>query len=79
MVFDPNFKGVSVFVDVNDSGEIRGAYVGKDIIANRQYGFFFYVDEGVANNITDYKVILNGYNASLVLKEEPIQVEIPSA
>lgn len=46
-----------VFCDVDEEGNITDALVGTNIIPNRQYDYFFFTsDEGVTNNINQYKV-----------------------
>jgi hypothetical protein len=63
-----------LFCDVDDEGNILpSAVFGKNALPTQQYDYFFYLEEG--HEDTDvlvfsekYKVVLDGYKASLVLK-----------
>ncbi|MEC3882633.1 hypothetical protein VKA52_02695 [Halobacillus sp. HZG1] len=57
-----------VFVNVDEQGNILVEYSGRNIIAEDQYDYFFLVNEEVAMHLNEYKVSLNGFKPSLVLK-----------
>lgn len=57
---------LQLFCNVNSSGDIIDAYYGENIVATEPYNFFFIVDAEMIENITDYKVALDGFNAQLV-------------
>lgn len=67
-MFDPNFEGTIIFADINEEGDIKDALVGKRILPDRQYDYFFYVEQEVSENIDDYKVVLEGLKPQLVKK-----------
>lgn len=66
-----------LYCDVDNEGNILSAAFGKYVLPTRQYNCFFYL-EGFEEEMDviefseKYKVVLDGYNASLVLKEEII-------
>lgn len=48
---------ILLFCDVDEEGNIIGALMGKNIIPNRQYDYFFFTnDPGVLDDISKYKV-----------------------
>jgi hypothetical protein len=56
--------GFLVFCDVTEDGYFTDVLAGFNIIPNRQYDYFFYLDEWV--DLMNYKVDLE--NRKLVLK-----------
>lgn len=63
-----------LYCDVDNEGNILSAAFGKYVLPTRQYSYFFYL-EGIEEDMDviefseKYKVVLDGYNASLVPKE----------
>lgn len=63
-----------LFCNVDEEGNILPtAAFGKNVLPTEQYDFFFYLEEGfdevdVLDFSSKYKVVLNGYKASLVMK-----------
>ncbi|MDE0582247.1 hypothetical protein ON064_04195 [Planococcus sp. A6] len=62
---------IQLYVDVNEAGEVKSVYAGKDIVATEQYDYFFIADEETANNAGLYKVVIEKMKPKLVLKEAP--------
>lgn len=60
---------VQVYANVNDKGEIVLAQIGENIVASEDFDFFFMVTPEVADELDKYKVSLDGFKKSLVLKE----------
>jgi hypothetical protein len=47
-----------LFVNTDDEGNITESLYGHNIIPDREYDFFFIVEEEVAVNAFDYKVAI---------------------
>ncbi|MED3974619.1 hypothetical protein P4639_14595 [Priestia megaterium] len=66
-----------LFVEVDEEGNITSAEYGQMIVRMDSADFFFikHEDEGnkIMENIENYKIQLDGYKASLVLKEPPVE------
>ncbi|CDQ17935.1 hypothetical protein [Halobacillus karajensis] len=65
-------KEWQVYVNVDEEGFIILQYSGKHIVATDDFDFFFLTDEETIANLEDYKVQLDGYKPSLVLKENAV-------
>ena len=63
---------VRIYVNVDDQGNIKLDYSGKDIVMTEPYHYCFMKDEEVAQNIARYKVVVEGMVPQLVLKEEGV-------
>ncbi|MFZ7945655.1 hypothetical protein [Neobacillus sp. 19] len=60
--------GYLLFCDVDEQGNITDALSGVNIIPSRQYDYFFFtMDEGVVEDVSQYKVDLEA--RQLILKE----------
>lgn len=59
---------VQLYVNVDQDGNVRGMYAGKNIVATEQYDYFFIVDEDVADQAGLYKVEIDNMKPRLVLK-----------
>jgi hypothetical protein len=57
-----------LFVDIDEEGTIIDALFGYNIIPDREYNFFFYTTEEVAENAFDYKVAIVKMKPELVEK-----------
>jgi hypothetical protein len=57
-----------LFVDIDEQGTIIDALYGYNIIPEREYNFFFYTTEEVAENAFDYKVAIVKMKPELVEK-----------
>jgi hypothetical protein len=57
-----------LFVDIDEQGTIIDALYGYNIIPDREYNFFFYTTEEVAENAFDYKVAIVKMKPELVEK-----------
>jgi hypothetical protein len=62
-------KLIQLFLNVDNEGNIVQTYSGKEIVANEPFHFFFLIDEDIWGNVPAYKVQIDGYKPSLVLKE----------
>ncbi|ANU28463.1 hypothetical protein [Planococcus versutus] len=60
---------VQVFVNVDKNGDILSGQIGQNIAASEDFDFFFMVSPVVAEELDKYKVQLDGFKKSLVLKE----------
>ena len=62
---------VLIFVMVDNEGNIAEMIKGANIIPEREYDFFFIRSKEEADliNTNDYKVVIRGFRAELVLKE----------
>jgi hypothetical protein len=49
---------VSIYVDIDVDYNIVSSYIGRNVIPDRQYHYFFYDEAYVGDNIQNYKVIL---------------------
>lgn len=58
-----------LFIKVDSSGEVTDCLFGENVIPTESYDFFFLVEKEVAENIYDYKVVIQDFKPSLVLKE----------
>lgn len=67
-------KQYQVFVTVDDEGNLISMDLGEMIVRTEPADFFFMVGEEIRQDLMEhaynYRVVLNGYRASLVLKEE---------
>lgn len=61
-------EGTQIYVNVDDNGNIISAMQGKMLVVNQQWDFYFYESQEVADNLQDYKVIVEGLRKKLVLK-----------
>jgi hypothetical protein len=59
---------IQLYCNVDNEGNIIESYYGPNILPDVAYDFFFMVEEQITDNLDQYKVILNGFKASLVLK-----------
>lgn len=59
-----------VFVMVDDEGNITELLTGANVIPGKEYDFFFVRPKSEAEllNLNDYKVVMKGFKADLVLK-----------
>jgi hypothetical protein len=57
-----------LFVDIDEEGNIIDALYGYNIIPDREYNFFFYTTEEIAENAFDYKVAIVKMKPELVVK-----------
>lgn len=60
--------GYLVFVNTDNEGNITEARMGISPIPNKKFTFFFFMDEEPEREITDYRVVIEGYETSLELK-----------
>jgi hypothetical protein len=60
---------VLLFVNIDENGNVIEALYGLNIIPDREYDFFFYTTEEIAENAFDYKVAIVGMKPELVLKD----------
>lgn len=64
-----------MFITCDENGNITSAEYGQMMVRMEPADFFFLYQEIEGNkimeNIENYKVQINGYKPSLVLKEEP--------
>jgi len=71
-----------LFIECDEQGNITSADYGQMIVRMDPADFFFIYqeDEGseIMENIEKYKVQLDGFKASLVLKEVPVEEETPT-
>ncbi|MFE4119947.1 hypothetical protein [Priestia sp. YIM B13486] len=74
-------KLYQVFVTVDTEGNVTSAQVGRYIVQTEPFDFFFIEDEetgkDLQTNAKYYKVVLNGFKASLV-QDEPAVEETPT-
>jgi len=61
--------GYLVFVNTDDEGNIIEARMGISPVPNKKYTFFFYFEEEFTDDITEYRVEINGYETNLVKKD----------
>ncbi|MBZ5203189.1 hypothetical protein HU147_18460 [Planomicrobium chinense] len=61
-------KNIQLFVNVDEEGNIIDAQMGVNIVQSDPFPFFFLIDEEMAANISDYKVVIEGMKPKLVLK-----------
>jgi hypothetical protein len=47
-----------IYVDVDAEGNIIASYMGKNVIPDREYHHFFYVENYIGESILNYKVII---------------------
>lgn len=57
---------IQCYVNVDEDGKILNAQQGENIIPSEDWDFFFLNKEEI--EIGDYRIELNGYKKSLVLK-----------
>jgi hypothetical protein len=57
-----------LFVDIDEQGTIIDALYGYNIIPEREYNFFFFTTEEIAENAFDYKVAIVKMKPELVVK-----------
>jgi hypothetical protein len=57
-----------LFVDIDENGNIVDALYGYNIIPDREYNFFFFTTEEIAENAFDYKVAIVKMKPELVEK-----------
>jgi hypothetical protein len=57
-----------LFVDIDEQGTIIDALYGYNIIPEREYNFFFFTTEEIAENAFDYKVAIVKMKPELVEK-----------
>lgn len=64
-----------IYVDVDEDGNIKDNVVGEYAVPDREYDFYFFKEQSIAENINDYKVAIVGFKTDLVLKpvEEPAE------
>ncbi|MGI2329643.1 hypothetical protein [Planococcus sp. YIM B11945] len=61
---------VQLFVKVDSQGNIKEEYSGRNIVMTEPQHYCFIVDEAVANNVVQYKVLIDEEMVpQLVLKE----------
>jgi hypothetical protein len=56
---------IQLFCNVDDEGTITDAYMGKNIVATESYDFFFLIDEETAENITEFRVVIERFKPRL--------------
>lgn len=61
---------VQVFVNVDKDGNILSGQVGENIVASEDFDFFFMTTPTIAKELESYKVQLDGFKKSLVLKNK---------
>ncbi|WP_191556618.1 hypothetical protein [Metabacillus idriensis] len=63
-----------IYVNVDEQGNVIKGMGGTSPVPDAEYDFFFIRDKITLDNITKFKVVLNGFKPDLVLKEgETIQ------
>lgn len=65
---------VLVFADCDANGEFIEVAMGRFIIPNKQYQYFFYVDRYIQDTIENYKVI----NGELAAKDTELENQVKS-
>lgn len=61
-------KTIQLFIDVDENGHIINAQMGVNIVQTDPFPFFFLIDAETAENIEDYKLVMQGFKPVLVLK-----------
>lgn len=61
---------IQIYCDVDEVGNITDVLMGERIIPDRQYAYFFLVDQeiGVANLLSQYRVEIQSFKPSLLQK-----------
>lgn len=65
-------KGVQVYINTDENGEILSAQQGQYIVPSEMWDFYFYTSEEVATSLTEYKVVIEGIKPKLVRNEVKI-------
>lgn len=68
-----------IFVNVDDQGNVIRAMGGTSPVPDAEYDFFFLRDKLTLDNITKFRVVMNGFKADLVLRDGEILEEIPTS
>lgn len=68
--------GYSIYINTDDNGNITSALMGYRSLPDRKYTFHFYFKEEFKDDIMNYRVVVDGYDTSLVLKTEQERFEI---
>jgi hypothetical protein len=58
-----------LYVNIDEDGNIVDSLYGQNIIPDREYDFFFYTTEEIAENAFDYKVAIVKMKPELVKKD----------
>lgn len=61
---------IQVFVNVDENGNIKSVYSGKNIVMTEPYHYCFIKEEEIADEAYLYKVVINKMVPELVLKSE---------
>ena len=67
-LYNETMNKYAVYVNVDENGNIKNSLMGLNIIPDKQYDYYFLVNEDIALNIDKYKVILDGNKPKLSLK-----------
>lgn len=68
-----------VYVNVDNQGNVIYGVGGTRPVPEAQYDFFFLKDKVTLDNITKFKVVMDGFKANLVLKEGETLQDIPTS
>lgn len=66
-----------IYLNVDDNGHVTQATGGTNPLP--EYDFFFIRDRQTLDNITKFRVVINGFKPDLVLKEGEVLEEIKTA
>lgn len=65
-----------VYVNVDDEGNVIQGVGGTRPVPEAEYDFFFLRNKLTLENITKYKVVLDGFKSDLILKDGEVPEEI---
>lgn len=69
-------QNMFIYVNVDEEGNVVYGVGGTRPVPEAEYNFFFLRDQLTLDNITKFKVVLDGFKAELVLKEGEVLEEI---
>ena len=65
---------IQLFVNVDETGNIKKEYSGENIVAEDNYDYFFLTEKATIENLPNLKVVIGeNMKPQLVLKEEKIE------
>lgn len=65
-----------IYVNVDAEGNVVYGTGGTDPVPDAEYNFFFIRDRITLDNITKFKVVINGFKPDLILKDGEVLEEI---